>query len=94
MKIFLKFSDEQEAISILSDYRYDGEWLTASHTHDLHVVGTICRPTGVTLIDSDGFEYPEQAPIPGYHINMVVQEVPEYMTPYLVEPANPAVVFG
>ena len=50
--------------------------------------------TPLFMTESDGFEYPEQAPISGYHVNMVVQEVPEYMTPYLVEPANPAVVFG
>lgn len=36
----------------------------------LDVVGVIHRPTGVILTDADGNEYPEQAPLDGWHINI------------------------
>lgn len=40
------------------------------------IIGIIYKPTGNTLTDSEGMEYPEMAPIEGYHINFQ-QEVPE-----------------
>ena len=36
----------------------------------LDVVGVIHRPTGVILTDADGNEYPEQAPLDGWHVNV------------------------
>ena len=33
-------------------------------------VGTIYAPTGNTLTDDDGNEYPEIAPVTGYHLNL------------------------
>lgn len=33
-------------------------------------VGTIYAPTGNTLTDDDGNEYPEIAPVQGYHLNL------------------------
>ena len=36
----------------------------------IDVVGVICRPTGNTLTDADGNEYPEQAPLDGWHVNI------------------------
>ena len=35
----------------------------------IDIIGTIHKPTGVILTDSDGMEYPEYAPIPGWHLN-------------------------
>ena len=40
---------------------------TADYAID--IVGIISKPTGNTLTDADGNEYPEQAPIDGWHIN-------------------------
>lgn len=40
------------------------------------IIGTIHKPTGKTLTDSEGFEYPEMSPIEGYHVNFLV-EVPD-----------------
>lgn len=33
---------------------------------------TLHEPTGETLVDGEGFEYPEMAPVPGYHVNVLV----------------------
>jgi len=41
---------------------------TADYAID--IVGIISKPTGNTLTDADGNEYPEQAPIDGWHINI------------------------
>jgi len=36
----------------------------------IDVVGVIHRPTGNTLTDAEGNEYPEQAPLEGWHVNV------------------------
>jgi hypothetical protein len=36
------------------------------------VLPTLHEPTGETLTDGEGFEYPEMAPLPGYHVNVLV----------------------
>ena len=36
------------------------------------VLGIFHEPTGETLTDGEGFEYPEMAPVPGYHVNVLV----------------------
>tara|TARA_R100001440_G_scaffold5048_3_gene11051 strand:+ start:2571 stop:2975 length:405 start_codon:yes stop_codon:yes gene_type:complete len=33
-------------------------------------IGTIYAPTGKTLTDDDGNEYPETTPVSGYHLNL------------------------
>ena len=41
---------------------------TADYAID--IVGIISKPTGNILTDAEGNEYPEQAPIDGWHINI------------------------
>ena len=36
----------------------------------IDIVGVIYRPTGVILTDAEGNEYPEQAPLEGWHVNI------------------------
>lgn len=50
----------------------EGDPYLVMHTPDyaIDVVGTISEPTGNTLTDADGNEYPEMAPTPGWHINI------------------------
>ena len=50
----------------------DGDPYMVTHTHDyaIDVVGTIYEPTGVTLTDSEGMEYPEMAAVDGWHVNI------------------------
>ena len=56
------------------------------------IIGTIYKPTGNTLTDADGNDYPEMAPVAGYHVNFPqpVSEIEQYrldpqpVTPYRV----------
>ena len=50
----------------------DGEPYLVQFTHDyaIDVVGTIYEPTGVTLTDSEGMDYPEMAVVDGWHVNI------------------------
>ena len=50
----------------------EGDPYLVMHTHDysIDLVGTIYEPTGNTLTDDEGNEYPETAPIDGYHVNV------------------------
>lgn len=44
-----------------------------SHNHSFDIVGLIYEATGVTLTDAEGNEYPEMAPIPGWHVNLRIR---------------------
>ena len=59
-------------------------------TYDL--IGTIHKPTGVMLTDSEGFEYPEMEACSGYHVN-VLELTPE-LQPYVVTPDTPVRKFA
>ena len=50
----------------------DGEAYLVTHSHDyaIDVIGTIHEPTGTMLTDDEGNEYPEMAPVDGWHINI------------------------
>lgn len=72
------------------------------HTADyaIDLVGTIMKATGNTLTDAEGFEYPEMAPLDGYHINIRImgdgrRADVEALSAYFVnpEPVTPARVW-
>lgn len=51
----------------------EGDPYLVMHTQDyaIDVVGVIHEPTGNTITDPEtGHEYPEMAPVPGWHINI------------------------
>ena len=50
----------------------EGEPYLVSTTHDyaIDLVGVIYEPTGETLTDDEGNEWPETAPLDGYHVNI------------------------
>jgi hypothetical protein len=52
----------------------DGDPYMVTHTHDyaIDIVGVIHEPTGVTLTDSEGMDYPEMAAVDGWHVNIRV----------------------
>ena len=57
----------------------DGEpyLITDTKDYSLDVVGLIYKPTGNMLTDSDGKEYPEQAPVSGWHVNIkLARDIP------------------
>lgn len=49
-----------------------GEPYLVSTTHDyaIDIVGVIYKATGVMLTDPEGNDYPETAPLDGYHLNI------------------------
>ena len=89
-----KLFDEETGEPIMEN---DGDayLVMNSHNHSFDVVGLIHEPTGNMLTDDEGMEYPEMAPIPGWHVNLRIRG--DYMrddaeaidTEYGVEPTTP-----
>ena len=50
----------------------DGDPYLVAHSHDyaIDVVGVIQEPTGTMLTDDEGNDYPETAPVDGWHVNI------------------------
>ena len=79
----------------------DGEKYLVTHTHDyaIDVVGVIHEPTGNMLTDAEGNEYPETAPVDGWHVNVrlvgdAMRETVEALDAlYGVVPNSPSRVF-
>ena len=79
----------------------EGEPSLVTHTHDyaIDIVGVIYKPTGNMLTDAEGFEYPETAPVDGWHVNVrlvgdAMREVVEALDAlYGVVPNSPSRVF-
>ncbi len=68
---------QQDYITVVDDegnetQTPDGDPYLVTHTHDyaIDVVGVIYEPTGNMLTDDEGNEYPEMAPVDGWHVNM------------------------
>ena len=67
-------------------------------------IGTIQKPTGVTLTDAEGFEYPEMVAVDGYHVNVLPPMndttdiegtvIVNPLKAYVVEVNTPTRVFG
>ncbi len=92
---YLKFQDEAEAIEHLAAFRNeDGEWLTYKDGANLDVVGTIYKPTGKLIQSDEGFEYPEMAPLDGFHVNILSDGFDEALEPFRTNPSTPARVFA
>ena len=53
----------------------------------IDTIGIIYEPTGTILTDADGNEYPEMAPVAGWHINTPAKLIG--LDAYLVTPATP-----
>jgi len=57
------------------------------------IIGAIYRPTGNTLTDDEGFEYPEQAALDGFHVNIRAEAPIEELEGYRVYPNAPVRVW-
>jgi len=75
--------------------------VTATHDYAIDVVGTIYKATGNMLTDDDGNEYPEMAPLDGWHVNLrlvtdAMQAEADALADYVVdpEPVTPARVWS
>lgn len=57
------------------------------------LIGTIYKPTGTMLKDSEGNEYPEMKTADGYHVN-TLPPLAESLEQYVVTPATQIRVFA
>ena len=68
---YLKLTDEAAMTTVLSDfYNDDDEFVPNTSNYAIDVVGTLSEPTGATLTDDDGLEYPEMEDLDGWHVNI------------------------
>jgi len=75
----------------------DGDPYLVMHSkdHAFDIIGLIHKATGVMLTGAEGFEYPEMAPVDGWHINLRIRgdymrtEAEAIDAEYGVEPATP-----
>ena len=51
----------------------DAYLVTGSADHAFDIVGLIHKATGNMLTDDEGMEYPEMAPVPGWHVNLRIR---------------------
>ena len=58
------------------------------------LIGTIYKPTGTMLKDSEGNDYPEMAAVDGYHVNTLPSELDDTLTPFIVTPSTPSRLFA
>ena len=91
---FLKFQSEAAAIAAFAPWATDeATYPNYIGTVAVDVVGVIHKPTGDTLIDSEGNRYPDMQPIPGWHVNLS-GEVPELAAFEIDAPDTPARIFA
>ena len=75
---YLKFASKQEAETVLTKLNILAETsqedgsvlLVPTGLASVDFVGTIYKPTGVTLKSEDDMEYPEFKALDGYHVNL------------------------
>ena len=90
---FFRFPDWETGMAALDDaglLNEDGEYITASHTHALDVIGVITR--GGEWDDEGNVITPPEV-LDGWHVNFA-GTLPDGWDEYLVEPANPYRVFA
>ena len=93
---YLKLTNEASMPTVLSAfYNEDDEFVPNTSDYSMDVVGTLHEPTGATLTDEDGMEYPEMQAMTGWHVNIrlvgdAVRETVETLdTSYGVTPDAP-----
>jgi hypothetical protein len=91
----VKDYDPEDALNVRpDDLELDADW-SPSGAFDwrftgeaLDIIGTIYAPTGNTLTDEEGMEYPEMQALDGYHANMKADDGIEGL-PTIDAPATP-----
>jgi hypothetical protein len=106
MDKYLSFESEAAAKAVL--YRIEGaveadpengveaqEGAEVANYRNIDTIGIIYKPTGEMLQGEDG-EYPEMAPIEGWHVNvrLVDGEDADALEPFVVQPKTPVRVWG
>lgn len=81
---YLKFKDKAEAETVLTEFAILVEVeqedssvvLVSSGLASVDFVGTIYKPTGITITEEDGMEYPQLSALAGYHVNLRFIDLP------------------
>lgn len=81
---YLKFKDKAEAETVLTELAILVEVeqedssvvLVSSGLASVDFVGTIYKPTGITITEEDGMEYPQLSALAGYHVNLRFIDLP------------------
>lgn len=86
---YLKFDSEEQAKDLLYTTKTDGEleYLQSKYLA-IDTIGIIYKPTGVMLSNEFG-EFPEMAPIPGWHVNVRNDIAVPELEQYSVYPDSP-----
>lgn len=105
--LYLKFSSKEdmmtslEASSLTTISPDSGEEIIGGNPLEIriNVLGVLQEPTGAILEDEEGNEYPEMAPVDGYHVNVLVH--PDHYQEYLyafedvvINPTTPKVKYA
>lgn len=93
---YLKAETEQTLMAALdaAGLIVEGVVVRASQVHALDIVGVVYEPTGNTLTDDEGTEFPEMAPVAGFHANYRGEDLPEALVPLAIPaPSSPARVW-
>ena len=104
---YLAFASESEANNVLytleptewdntdSESPVPTAWEPRPNYRNIDTIGIIYKPTGEMLQGEDG-EYPEMAPIEGWHVNirLVDGEDAESLEQFVVAPSTPVRVWG
>jgi hypothetical protein len=68
---YLKLANEASMTTVLSAfYNEDDEFVPNTSDYSIDIVGTLHEPTGATLTDDEGMEYPEMQAMTGWHVNI------------------------
>ena len=68
---YLKLASEASMLSVLSAfYDEEGEFVSNTADYSIDVVGVLHEPTGVTITNDEGMEYPEMEALDGWHVNI------------------------
>lgn len=93
---YLKLANEASMATVLSAfYNEDDEFVPNTSDYSIDIVGTLHEPTGATLTDDEGMEYPEMQAMTGWHVNIrltgdaVREDVETLDTSYGVTPDAP-----
>ena len=65
-----KIPTELVATYGIPSYDEEGEFVSNTCDYSIDVVGILHEPTGNTLTDDDGMEYPEMQAMDGWHVNI------------------------
>ena len=86
---FYRFETEQAALDAFEPIALDGRFYLDSIAVD--VINKIYKPTGNVVVDVEGVEFPELAPLPWFHLNTT--ERLDGFTAFEVFPVTPYRVF-